>query len=243
MKLVADFAKQVVIIHHQPTFSGLGPNFLVILLEGSKILTSLTEFTFFHTLSNIPVNKGTLGVHKIELVIDTRQGLGNGSGVGNHANGTLDTGKISSRHNGGRLVVNTTLETGGAPVHKLDGPFGFDGGNGSVDILGHNISTVHETAGHVLSMTRITLGHHTSRLKDGVGNFGNRELLVVSLLGRDHGCVRGKHEMDTRVGHQVGLELSYIHVQGTIETKRGRQGGDYLSNQPVEVGVGGALNV
>ena len=66
---------------------------------------------------------------------------------------------------------------------------------------------------------------------------------MVGLLGRDDGCVGRKHEMDTRVGHQVGLELGNIHVQGSVETKRGRQGRDDLSNQPVEVGVCGTLNV
>jgi hypothetical protein len=155
----------------------------------------------------------------------------------------LDTGKISPRHDSGRLVVDTTLETSGAPVHELNGPLGLDGGNGSIDILGHDISTVHEAAGHVLSMTRITLGHHTGGLEHGVGDLGNGELLVVGLLGRDDGCVRRKHEMDTGVRHQVGLELSHIHVQCTIETEGSRQGRDDLSNQPVEVGVGWTLNV
>lgn len=72
---------------------------------------------------------------------------------------------------------------------ELYGAFGLDSGHGSINILGHNIPTVHEAAGHILSMTRITLGHHTSRLKDGVGNLSHRELFMVSLLGRDDGCI------------------------------------------------------
>ena len=49
--------------------------------------------------------------------------------------------------------------------------------------------------------------------------------------------------MDTGVGHQVGLELGQIHVQGTIKAQGGRDGGDDLADQTVQVGVGGALNV
>jgi hypothetical protein len=49
--------------------------------------------------------------------------------------------------------------------------------------------------------------------------------------------------MDTRVRHQVGLELGDIHVQGTIEAERGSQGGDDLGNQAVQVGVARALDV
>jgi len=49
--------------------------------------------------------------------------------------------------------------------------------------------------------------------------------------------------VDTGVRHKVGLELGDIDVEGTIETQRRSQGRDNLSNQPVQVGVGRALNV
>jgi len=66
---------------------------------------------------------------------------------------------------------------------------------------------------------------------------------VVGLLGRDDGSVRREHEMDTWVGHQVGLEFSDIDVEGTIESEGGSQGRDDLGDQSVQVGVGGALDV
>ena len=49
--------------------------------------------------------------------------------------------------------------------------------------------------------------------------------------------------MDSWVGHQVGLELSDIDVEGTVESQRGSQRRDDLGDQSVQVGVGGALNV
>jgi len=66
---------------------------------------------------------------------------------------------------------------------------------------------------------------------------------MVGLLGGDDGSVRGKHEMDTGVGHQIGLELRDINVQRAIETEGGGQGGDDLGQQTVQVGVRGALDV
>ena len=48
--------------------------------------------------------------------------------------------------------------------------------------------------------------------------------------------------MDTWVWHQVGLELSDIDVQSTIETKGSGQGGDDLSNQSIQVGVSWSLD-
>mmetsp|Transcript_18196 Transcript_18196/g.25015 ORF Transcript_18196/g.25015 Transcript_18196/m.25015 type:complete len:226 (-) Transcript_18196:711-1388(-) len=201
------------------TLSSFSTDLLVILLKSSKIFTGLRELTFFHPLSNVPVHERSFCVHEIKLVVNARQGLGNGGGVGNHAHSALHTGKITTRHHGGRLVVNTALETSGAPVHKLNGSLGLDGGDSSVDILGDNITSVHHTARHVFAVARIALGHHVGRLEHRVGDLSHRELLVVGLLGRDHRGVRGKHKMDTRVGHQVGLELSHIHVEGTIETQ------------------------
>merc|ERR1712137_1314337 len=69
------------------TLSGLNADLLVVLLEGSQILTGLRELTLLHTLTDVPVDEGTLGVHKIELVVDPGEDLGNGGGVGDHAHG------------------------------------------------------------------------------------------------------------------------------------------------------------
>lgn len=49
--------------------------------------------------------------------------------------------------------------------------------------------------------------------------------------------------MDTWVWYQVGLELSQVDVEGTIESEGGSDGGDDLSNQSVQVGVCWSLDV
>ena len=88
-------------------------------------------------------------------------------------------------------------------------------------------------------MAGVTLDHHAGGLESSVGDLGHGQLLVVGLLGRDDGCVGGQHEVDTGVRHQVGLELSHVHVQCAIETQGCGQGGDDLGDQTVQVGVGG----
>ena len=65
----------------------------------------------------------------------------------------------------------------------------FTGGDGGVDILWDHITSVHQAAGHVLSVARIALDHHGGRLENGVGDFSNRELFVVSLFGGNDGCI------------------------------------------------------
>ena len=135
------------------------------------------------------------------------------------------------------------LEASGAPVDELDGALGLDGGDGGVDILGHYVTTVQHAAGHVLAVTGVALHHLVGGLEAGVGDFSHRQLLVVGLLGGDDGSVGGQREVDAWVRHQVGLELGQVHVEGSVETQGGGDGGHDLADQTVEVGVGGTLDV
>merc|ERR1712020_341604 len=103
-------------------------------------------------------------------MIKTSPSLSNGSGVGQHADGTLYLGEVTARNNGWGLVIDTNLETSGTPVNELDGAFGLDGGNGSVDILGDNIASVQETASHVLAVTGIAFDHLVGRFEASIGD-------------------------------------------------------------------------
>ena len=49
--------------------------------------------------------------------------------------------------------------------------------------------------------------------------------------------------MDSGIWDQVGLELSDVDVQGSVESQRGSQGGDDLRNESVQVGVGWSLDI
>lgn len=84
--------------------------------------------------------------------------------------------------------------------------------------------------------------HLVGRLKARVRHLRNRVLLVVGLVGTNDRCVRSEGEVDPREGDEVGLELVQVDVEGTVESKRGGDRGDDLSDQPVEVGVGGRLD-
>nr|XP_035957918.1 uncharacterized protein LOC118542118 [Halichoerus grypus] len=41
-------------------------------------------------------------------------------------------------------VINANIEANGIPVHKLDGMFGLDGGNGCIDIFGNHVAMVQQ---------------------------------------------------------------------------------------------------
>jgi len=111
------------------------------------------------------MDEGSLGVHEIELVINSGEDLSDGSRVGDHADSSHNLGEITTGNDGRRLIVDTALETGRAPVDELDGSLGLDGSNGGVDILGDDITSEHEAACHVLSVSGVTLSHHGGGLE------------------------------------------------------------------------------
>merc|ERR1712125_252243 len=96
----------------------------------------------------------TLAIHQVKLVVDTREDFGNGRGVADHANSAHHLRKITARHHSGRLVVDAALESGGAPIDKLNSTLRLDGRNSCVDVLGHYITAVHEATCHILAMAR-----------------------------------------------------------------------------------------
>jgi len=49
--------------------------------------------------------------------------------------------------------------------------------------------------------------------------------------------------MDSWIWYQIGLEFGDIDVQGSIESQRGGQRGDDLSDESVQVGISGSLNI
>jgi len=136
------------------------------------------------------MDEGTLGVHKIELVIDAGEDLSDGRGVGDHAHSTHNLGQVTTWDNSWWLVIDTAFETSWAPVDKLDSSFGFDSSNRSIYIFWYNITSVHHTTGHVFTVSWITFGHHRGRFKSGVSDFSNGELFMISFFSRNNWSVR-----------------------------------------------------
>jgi len=62
-------------------------------------------------------------------MIESGEDFSNGGGVGDHAYSSHDLGQITSGNNGGRLIVDSDLETSGAPVDELDSSLSLDGGD------------------------------------------------------------------------------------------------------------------
>ena len=66
---------------------------------------------------------------------------------------------------------------------------------------------------------------------------------MIGLLGGDDGRVSGEREVDPRVRDQVGLELGQVNVEGAVEPERSRDGGNDLTDETIQVGVCGPVDV
>jgi hypothetical protein len=97
----------------------------------------------------------------------------------------------------------TNLESGGAPIDELNRPLRLDRRDGRVDILGHDVSTVEESAGHVLALAGVALDHLVRGLEARVGELGNRVGFVRGLGRRDDGRVGREGEVNARERDQV----------------------------------------
>ena len=148
-------------------------------------------------------------------------GFSNSCSVAQHTHGTLDLGQVTTWYNSGWLVVDADLETGWTPIDELDGSLGLDRGNSGVDVLGDDVTSVQHTAGHVFAVTWITFYHLVGWLEASVGDLGNGELFMIGLLGGDDWGICSQREVDTWVGHQVGLELGQVDVEGAVKSQRG----------------------
>merc|ERR1719326_1710051 len=222
----------------------VGEDIQVVLLEESKILTGLRELTLLHTLTDVPVDEGALGVHEVELGNETLlEDSADGNVVSDHADVTRGVGHVVSLDGLWGLIVKTDLESGGAPLDEGDLVLALHELGGLVGVTGADVTTVVQGDGHVLVLLNVKVGvldKEGRGLEDGVSDGGSIDLLV-SLVGL--GDARGEtsgHEVETGERNQVGLELVEVDVQLSIETEGGGHGGDRLGDELVDVLVGRA---
>ena len=57
------------------------------------------------------------------------------------------------------------------------------------------------------------------------------------LINLDDGRECCKRIVDSRVGNQIGLEFSQVHIEGSIKPEGCSDRGNYLGNESVQVGV------
>lgn len=106
----------------------------------------------------------------------------------------------------------------------MDGLLGLDCGNGGLRILWPNISSIQQTASHVLAFLGITFDHLVATPKAREGHLRNGVLFMSYLFRRKKRSEGGQREMDARERNEVGLELVQVDVERPIKSEGGSDG-------------------
>lgn len=138
---------------------------LVVLLQSSQVLASLGELTLLHTLAHVPVHKRALGVHEVKLVVQPTPSLGDGRGVGQHADGAVNGSQGALRGLHRLLVVDAQLETSRTPLNQVESRLGLERRDSSATVTRRDITAVKQSHGHVLAIPGVTDHHLVIRLK------------------------------------------------------------------------------
>jgi hypothetical protein len=139
------------------------------------------------------VHESTLGVHEVKLVIKARPGFGDGGSVAKHRDAAVDRGKLATRRTDGPIellvesrasdknnslsVVNTELEAGRAPFHKVEGGFGLKSASGNIAVKRNDITTVQEGHSHVFTVARVANHHLVVWLETCAGQYPRKGML------------------------------------------------------------------
>lgn len=102
---------------------------------------------------------------------------------------TVNLGEITVGDHLWWLVADTNLEASWAPIDELNGSLGLESGNSLVNILGHNITTVQQASGHVLSVLGVALDHLVVGLEASSRDLLNTVGLVRSLSSGHDWCI------------------------------------------------------
>ncbi len=116
-----------------------------------------------------------------------------------------------------RLKADAYLETGRAPVDKLNGALRLQRSDSSMYVLWYHVSTIQKASGHVFSIAGIAFHHLVIGLETGHRDLLYRVAFMRRLGMGNYWCIGDKRKMNPRVRNQVGLELIEIHVKRAIK--------------------------
>merc|ERR1711900_11608 len=128
----------------------------VVFLQEPKVLTGLTELALLHTLTDVPVEKGPLAVHKVELGYHAlAEDTADRDVVANHRAVHVLDREIVTFDRRGRLVVQANLVSGGAPLDERELVVVLQPLDGGVRVLGLDVTSVEQGHRHVLVLRRV----------------------------------------------------------------------------------------
>merc|ERR1719204_2532400 len=166
--------------------------------------------------------------------------------VTNHRDVLLSRNHHITVYSGGWHFIQTDLESRWAPLNERDLIVLLQPLDSSVGLLRLDVSTIVNRNSHVLILDGIEVSvfdEHVLWLEYVIGNLTDGLSLMRSLILADDRCKCGGHEVESREGYQVGLELAEIDIQLTIESKGRCHGRNDLRDDYVQIRVARTINI
>jgi len=129
------------------------------------------------------MHERALGVHEVELVVETRPCLGDSRSVGQHADRTVDRCEFSSGNVRRLLVVDSELESSRAPINEVKGGTGLESGNRRGAVTGDDVSTVEKGHSHVATSAGVA---HYPKVGSALQMRAFEKRAHIWLLGSKH---------------------------------------------------------
>lgn len=160
-----------------------------------------------------------------------------------HANGSIHGTQVAAGHASWRLVVDADLEGRRRPLHEADRFFAFDVANRVIDFRRLHVSAIEHNATDVFASPRIAFHELSVWVEAGLGDLLRREVREGALVDGHQRRVSAEREVNSRIGHEVRLELRHVDVYRTREAQRRGTTRDDLGDDAIKVCVRWVLHL
>merc|ERR1719203_2771777 len=135
---------------HKHARIGTLQHLIFIFFQETKIFPGFTEFTFFHTFTDVPMDISTLRVHHIVFFTESfSEDSVDSNIITNHSTVTGSFGHVISYDSSGWSIIKTNLETSWTPFDKGYFSLLFHPLDGGVGNFRFNITSVVNRDGHI----------------------------------------------------------------------------------------------
>ena len=145
------------------------------------------------------MHKCSFCIHQIELVVYSCKNFSYGCCIRNHTGWSHTFSQIPSWYYSCWLIVYTNFKTSWTPIYKFNRFFSFDCLDGFIYITWDNITSIHHSACHVLSMSWITVYHHVLRFEKLRGDISSRKSFMIYFLRASDRSIRSIHKVNSRI--------------------------------------------
>lgn len=235
VSLVVTSTSPILSLHTDLVEVDIGGVLVVIGHQVVDVSLSLGEFILIHSLVAVPVQESLALVHPEELLVDSLKQLSNGGGVSNESCSNLRGLRRNRTERSLDIIGDEVDEEILVALAVLEHLI--------LDFLNTAVTAEESATSEVLAFPGVDTSHKVATIKNLLSDLRYRNTVEgTGRLGHQW-SVANSEEVEAVEWHQVDSQLTKIAVELTRVTQRGGDTRHNLSNQTVEIIVGGLGNL